>query len=814
MRLSPEKEIKAGFGLALATLVALGVAQYQSARHFAQKSHWVVHSNQVLRELEATVNLMDDAAAAERGYVMTGGSSYLKTYWKSAREVNDHLNQLHNLTEDNPDQQQWLQQLQPLVSRIFHIFQRSMALRQSNGFSSARELILAGSAEEAMTSIRMLVGDMRGEEFRLLRERNAAAEAGHWKTLHSILLGTFVALVIISAAAFLILSDVRQRVQAEQELQCERDLLHTLMDNVPDFIYFKDPASRFTRINRAQAQALGLKDPAEAIGKTDFDYFTLEHAREAFEDEQTILRTGEPVINKIERASRSGQPPVWVSTTKMIIRDVKGEVIGTFGVSRDMTERRQAEEALRASEEKFRAVTDTANDAIISADQSGTIHYWNAAAERIFGYSESEILGKPLTLLIPERLRDEHEKGMQRYLETGQSRLLGKTVELAGLRKDGSEFPLDLSLASWRTAEGVFFTGLIRDITVRKQAEKALLEAKDDLEKRVAERTAELAEANAQLENELALRKRAEEEIRKLNECLERRVQERTAQLEEANKELEAFTYTVAHDLRAPLRHMSGFARILVEEYAPALDENARHYLDRVSEGARHMGQLVDDLLNLSRVGRKELSLQLTPLDSLVEAALDELEPELAGREIEWRFSPLPSVRCDATLLKQVFVNLLSNAVKYTRTRKRAVIEVGHTTRDQQPVIFVRDNGIGFDMAYSKKLFGIFQRLHSSKDFEGNGVGLAIVQRILQKHGWKAWTEAAIDQGATFFFTVGAPQSPGVDSSDRSSKNGASPRCANGLSNESHGAATADPAESHQPAKNQPTEVHYGCARS
>src|SRR5579885_1172505 len=274
MRLSPEREIKTGFGLALSALVVLGLAEYQSARHFAQNSQWVVHSNQVLRELETAVNLIDDAEAAERGYVMTGGSSYLKSYQESAREVNDHLNRLHILTADNSEQQQWLRQLHPLVSRLFHIFQRLIELRRSDDLSSARELIFAGSEQEVMTSIRMLLEDMRDEEFRLLRERNAAAEADHWKTLHFILLGTFVALAIISAAAFLILSDVRQRVQAERELQRERDLLHTLMDNIPDFIYFKDTASRFTRINRAQARTLGLEDPAEALGKTDFDYFT------------------------------------------------------------------------------------------------------------------------------------------------------------------------------------------------------------------------------------------------------------------------------------------------------------------------------------------------------------------------------------------------------------------------------------------------------------------------------------------------------------------------------------------------------------
>jgi len=241
-------------------------------------------------------------------------------------------------------------------------------------------------------------------------------------------------------------------------------------------------------------------------------------------------------------------------------------------------------------------------------------------------------------------------------------------------------------------------------------------------------------------------RKQAEKEVQRVN-----------AQLAAANEELEAFTYSVSHDLRAPLRHIDGFSRLLLEEHGTDLPEGARRYLHRIREGALRMGQLIDDLLNLSRVGRSQLSLKKTSLNSMVEDVLEGLKAEAQGRDIQWKIASLPPLRCDPGLLRQVFENLISNAVKFTRRRPNAIIEVGKVNRNEQLVVFVRDNGVGFSMKHVDKLFGVFQRLHRQEDFKGTGVGLATVQRIIHKHGGQVWAEAEPDKGATFFFTLGSP---------------------------------------------------------
>jgi signal transduction histidine kinase len=246
----------------------------------------------------------------------------------------------------------------------------------------------------------------------------------------------------------------------------------------------------------------------------------------------------------------------------------------------------------------------------------------------------------------------------------------------------------------------------------------------------------------------------AEGNLKQANQRLERR----TSELSETNIELESFAYSVAHDLRAPLRQIAGYSNILVEDYEQCLDAEGRRILGKIEDCAQKMGSLVDDLLNLSRIGRQELSIEDTPLNSLLKQVVADFAVECAGRDVEWRIGNLSSAECDPGLMKQVFVNLISNALKYTGKREHAVIQVGEMSQKNGRVVFVRDNGVGFDMQYVGKLFGVFQRLHKSRDFDGTGVGLAIVQRIIRKHGGRIWAEAELDRGATFFFTIGPPE--------------------------------------------------------
>ena len=255
--------------------------------------------------------------------------------------------------------------------------------------------------------------------------------------------------------------------------------------------------------------------------------------------------------------------------------------------------------------------------------------------------------------------------------------------------------------------------------------------------------------------NDITERKRREDEIQGLNQELAKR----SAELESINKELEAFAYSISHDLRAPLRHMAGYTELLQKRASSGLDEKSNHYIMMMLEAAKRMGNLIDDLLAFSRIGRAETQKTLVNLPQLVNEALSEVREDAEGRNIAWKIGTLPDVYGDRSMLRLVLVNLLSNAVKFTRTRPQAEIEIGSVNGDRDElIVFVRDNGVGFDMKYVNKLFGVFQRLHQAAEFEGTGIGLATVQRVIHRHGGKVWAESAVDEGATFYFSAPRPQ--------------------------------------------------------
>jgi PAS domain S-box-containing protein len=381
-----------------------------------------------------------------------------------------------------------------------------------------------------------------------------------------------------------------------------------------------------------------------------------------------------------------------------------------------LTEIQERDAALRTSEARLRAILESALDCIVTIDHEGHIVEFNPAAEKLFGYQRSAAMGSVMAdLLIPTTLRAPHHEGLAHHLSTGEAVVLDRRMELGAVRADGSECPVEIAITRIPQDGQPMFTAFIRDITDRKRAQKEILE---------------------------------------LNADLERRVLARTSELEATNHELEAFSYSVSHDLRAPLRHIDGFADLLQRHSSAVLDEKGRRYLGVISQSARTMGQLIDDLLVFSRMGRQEMRDSNVDLNRLVADVRHAHATEAAGRDIVWRIADLPQVQGDPAMLQVVFTNLISNAIKYTSTRAAAEIEIGFTETDEETTLFVRDNGVGFEMTYVHKLFGVFQRLHKAEDFEGTGIGLANVRRVIQRHGGRVWAEAEVDHGATFFFTL------------------------------------------------------------
>jgi PAS domain S-box-containing protein len=354
------------------------------------------------------------------------------------------------------------------------------------------------------------------------------------------------------------------------------------------------------------------------------------------------------------------------------------------------------------------------HDTIFVRDMSDLITYWNRGAEEFYGWTAEQVVGKVTThqllqTVFPAPLEQINAK----LLRTGRWE-----GELVHTKRDGTQVVVASRWSMEQDEQG-------RPL------------------------------ATLETNNDISERKRAEEEIRKLNAELEQRVIERTTELEAINKELQAFTYSVSHDLRAPLRHMAGYAELLQKNASTILDEKGRRYMMMILESAKRMGDLIDDLLAFSRIGRAETQKTMVSLEQLVKEALSEVRQETDGRNMDWRIGALPDLYGDRSMLRLALVNLISNAIKFTRKRPQPEIEIGCVDgKEDEIVVFIRDNGVGFEMKYVNKLFGVFQRLHRAEEFEGTGIGLATVQRIIHRHGGRVWAEGLVDRGATFYFSV------------------------------------------------------------
>ena len=535
------------------------------------------------------------------------------------------------------------------------------------------------------------------------------------------------------------IAEIEALASDQQEQQIRR--LATVVRDSNDAITLKDFEGRITAWNHGAKIMYGYSEK-EAL-QMNVRQLTPPDKETESADIVRRMMMGEKVHSfETRRVTKNGRIlDVWLTVTKVL--DDAGKPIGIASTERDITERKKAEAELRETAEYLQNLIDYANAPIVVWDPQFKITRFNHAFEKLTGRSTAKVLGKQLEILFPSA-QAKASMELIRRTRTGERM---EVVELAIQHVDGSVYTVLWNSATLFSkdgrapvatiAQGQDITELKRTVEKIENNNKELIFQNEEKEKRAAE----LAIAN--------------KEIKKLNEELEERVRQRTALLTAAMQESEAFSYSVSHDLKAPLRAMSGFASILSEDYAPKLDDEGRRVVDVIKSNAGIMARLIDDLLSLSHLGRQAMKIADIDMTELARGVCKELQDSLPhDRRIEVTVKALPNARADHVLVKQVFINLIGNAMKFTSPKDKAVIEIGGYDEDREHVYYVKDNGAGFDMKYADELFGVFQRLHAQEEFSGNGIGLAIVNRAIHRHGGTVRAEAEVDKGAAFYFTL------------------------------------------------------------
>ncbi|MES2356158.1 MAG: PAS domain S-box protein [Pseudomonadota bacterium] len=694
--------IASGFTAACLILGAVAVVSLHTIRDFIDGSRRITHTHKVLANLDELLSLIKDAESGQRGFLISGDLQYLSPYRVAGAGIPARLVEIKLLTKDNPTQLAALANLDPLIQKRLTILDEGVRLKQGNA-SLTQILEALARGNSMMQQIQERAAQIRIEENRLLQTRSAQFEYDAVLTKEVIIIANLAALSILSLAAWALFGEIGKRTKAEK---------------------------------------------------------------------------------------------------------------------------------------KFRAILEFAPDAIVMVDQTGTIVLVNAQAEKLFGYTRDELYQRPIEMLMAERYRNRHIEHRSTYSANPHLREMGMGLELFGRRKDGEEFPVEVSLGSFGSENGQLISSAIRDITDRKRSAQALYQSNiflnsliDNIPNMIFVKDAEalrfvrfnkagerllgysreeligkndydffpMEEADfftakdkavlvagtlvdipeesihtkhqgvrilhtmkipiidehgvpqylLGISEDITDRKEAEREIVRLNKNLS----EHAAQLEVSNRELESFSYSVSHDLRAPLRAIDGFARMLQDDYSKQMDDQGRRWLTVIRDNSGKMNQLIDDLLAFAHLGRKSIEPIEFDMTLLVHEVVAELG-QVNKLQADIRISPLGNVWGDRALIKQVWANLISNAVKYSAGRPHPLVEIQRTENKDEVIFQVRDNGIGFEMQYYDKLFGVFERLHSAQDFAGTGVGLAIVQRIVVRHGGRVWAESRVDEGAIFYFTL------------------------------------------------------------
>ena len=751
----------AGLAMSLGLLVGAAWINWDHSRHLQDTVRLVSHTEQVRSELDRLFIQMQDIETGARGFVMTGDPAFLEPFTLAAGKVNDQLRTVRELTRDNPHQQADCDRLAPLIARKVALAQDNVDIRKAVGPETARQATGGDAGKAVMDEIRVVVARMSGEEEALLDQRSAVVRREARQARFLTAAGIGLGFTLLTAVFVLLLRENLLRRRSESALQAGKIRLEAavrsnqlIMEHSLDVICTMDAEGRFVFVSAACRKLWGYT-PEELAGRSCGDFVCPDDLLKTSQAMADIM-AGKPVRdfeNRCRCKDGSLIPVVWSASWSM------GDGI-MFCVAHDITERKRAEAVidrlnaeLRQRAAQLQGLFDSLPGLYLVLTPELVITAVSDAYLKATMTTREGIIGRGLFDVFPDNPDDPAADGV-RNLRASLDRVRRHctpdtmAIQKYDMRRPGGAFEVRFWSPVNSPVLGVdgrldYIIHRVEDVTDFVRQKSAAPPDDRNLQARMQQMEAEIYQRSQEIQSIMG-------------------------RLREANEELEAFSYSVSHDLRAPLRHIEGFAGMLSGHAAASLDDKGRRYLTVIADSARRMGVLIDDLLTFARIGRTEMRRLPVRLDELVNDVRQGLAGEINGRRIEWDLQPLPVVQGDPNLLRQVFVNLIGNAVKYTGRQPDTRITIGPADDPGHPdeiAIAVRDNGAGFDMKYASKLFGVFQRLHSSSEFEGTGVGLANVRRIIQRHGGRTWAEGEPGKGATFYFSLPRhPSTPPIPS--------------------------------------------------